>query len=74
VVGSGRTNAAGGETGRRAGEDQAGRSEGMRAAVQSRPTHQRWFSWIVRRKRSVWPEEESEVVEVVVKERGLGRG
>ena len=73
MVGSGRTNAAGGETGRRAGEDQAGRSEGMRAAVQSRPTHQRWFSWTVRRKRSVWPEEESGVV-VVVKERGLGRG
>jgi len=72
VAGSGRTNAAGGETGRRAGEDQAGRSEGMRAAVQSRPTHQRWFSWTVMRKRSVWPEEESEVV--VVKERGLGRG
>lgn len=41
VVGLGKVKTFGGDTGWREGEDQEGRSEGRRAAVQSRPIHQR---------------------------------
>lgn len=45
-------NTEGGETGSsEEGLDQAGRSCGSNAAVQSRPIHHLWFSWTVNKKR-----------------------
>lgn len=51
MVGDGREKVEGGGRGRCEALHQDGRSPGRRAAVQSRPTHQRWFSYTVKRKR-----------------------
>ena len=52
VVGAGSANADGGAAGWCAAEHHEGRSFGRSAAVQSSPTHHRWFSYTVKRKRS----------------------
>lgn len=44
IVSSGKEKEAGGAIGSREVVDHEGRSDGSRAAVQSRPIHQRWFS------------------------------
>ena len=50
-MGDGREKVDGGGRGTCDALHQEGRSPGRRAAVQSRPTHQRWFSYTVKRKR-----------------------
>lgn len=65
MVGWGREKAEGGGMGCCVAEHQEGRSPGTSAAVQSKPTHHRWFSYTVNKNRTVftgiWDTERAEL-------------